>query len=112
MVFADACRPIPGLGQQHRQRFYPRKTAELVVAVQMPIMAVAMIVQAGEHHAAAGTATGGGGKGVAEERAVRGQPINIRRHRRHIPITPHRGAEIIGDDHHNILFCRPTNQRP
>ena len=112
MMFANARRAIPCLGQQHRQCFHPRKTTELVVAVQVPVMAVAMIVQAGKHHAAACAATGCGGKGIPEESAVGRQPVNIRRHRRHLPITPHRGAEIIGDDHHDIPLRRPTGQRP
>ena len=72
----------------------------------MAVVAVAMIVEAAENDRAAGAATGGGGKGVAEERAIGGEPVNVGRHGRHVAVTAERGAEVIGDDEDDVFLRR------
>ena len=54
----------------------PIETAEFVIAVQVAIMAVTMIVQAGKNDRAACAATGGGAKGGVHHHAV-GRDLDI-----------------------------------
>ena len=106
MMFADAGGAVPGFGEQHGEGFHPREAAEFVEAVEVSVMSVAMIVQAGENDRAAGAAAGGGCEGVAEERTVGGEPVDVGRYGSHIAITSERGAEVIGDDKDDILLRR------
>ena len=105
-MFAYARGPVTGLGKQHGQGLHPWETAKFMITVEMTVVAIAMIVQAGEHHRTAGAAAGGGGKSVAEERAVGSEAVDVRSHRRHVTVAAHRGAEVISDNKDNVLLRR------
>ena len=75
-----------------------------MVAVQVPVVPVMVIVEAGEHHRSTGTATGSSSKGVTEKGAVGGKAVNIRSYRSHVAITPQCGAKVIGNDDNDVFF--------
>ena len=65
-------------------------------------LAIAVIVQATHHDAAACTAGSGGRKCVAEDDTVSGNGVNCRCFRNGIPVTTQSRTLIVGDDKQHI----------
>ena len=76
-----------------------------MVAVQVPVVPVMVIVEAGEHHRSTGTTTGSSSKGVTEKGAIGGKAVDVGSYGCHIAVTSQCGAKVIGNDDNDVFFC-------
>ncbi len=71
--------------------------------VLQPVLAVGVVLQAGENHRPAGAATGGRAKSPVEARAIVGQCIEMRRAGDFVAIASQLASQVVGDDDDDVL---------
>nr|WP_256200054.1 hypothetical protein [Verrucomicrobium spinosum] len=77
---------------------------EVAGVVLVAILAVGMVVQTRHHHGAAGAATGRGGIGIGEDRAVCRKCVDVGRLDGLVPIAAQLRAHIVGDEEDDVLL--------
>jgi hypothetical protein len=101
--FANASRSVASLFQQHWQRRYRIKRAEMVLLMLQSVHAVGMILQTRQQNRPAGTATSRCAERICETGTIGSQSINMGRSDRGVSVTTNGFTTmIVGHNQHNI----------
>ena len=98
VVFANPHRVVARLGQSQRQATDPIEGAEVMIGMFVAVVAVVMIVQAGEDDRTRSTAARRRTKGMLEDHSLGRQGIHVWRFDRSVSISTDVRALIIGDE--------------
>jgi len=104
MVFADAGGAVAGLGHlvgegKGGDGF---EGLEFVEGVGVPVLAVVMVVEAGEDDGAAGGAGGGGGESFGEAHSLGGKGVEVGGLDDRVAVAAGDGAFVVGDEEDDI----------